>query len=1073
MSESPPSPSPAASGSLKSFWGKLALSRFPTASAPVRFFLLFIPLSALVLATIAVTYHLEVQNEIRVMVADQTTKVQTEKAQIDQALKDGMDDAVILAHNLELVEMPLRPDEAKLRAITKDFINLLLVKKRYSQARFLSWTGQEIIRVDYRDGKAVVTDESQLQDKSDRYYFTEGMKLSKGQVYVTPLDLNVEHKKIEMPFNPTFRMASPVVDAQGRKRGVIVLNYRGKVLFKNIRKLLAGNGRPLLVNEAGWWLMGPKPEDEWGFMLPGRKNKNLPSYYPRLWKEIKKQSRGYFLSRRGMFTFDSISTRGRENNPRNWHLIYYLPPQAVDDLLGIYLHQLAWLAAFLIAGLAVLLLFLVKAHSARLKYRTMVAENESRLRSILNTAADGIITLDHDRIVRSFNPAAERIFGHRRQDVLGKSVDMLYHPSQREAAKSYMEHLLAGQETGLMRTSEAIGLHKDGRSIPLSISASLALLDSGPTMIGMVRDVTARKEAQKRITRSAENQRVLKELMGLALKSGELKDALREALVIIYTTSWLKALPKGGFFLVEDTPEGPHLRLTADRNLGAEIIDLCGKVPFGRCHCGRAAQTRKIQFSRHVDQLHENSFPGISDHGHYNVPIISDDKLLGVLLLYLPAGHQASDDEMLFLESVGKTMASLIERRLALEALADSEARLRAVLENAVEGIVTVSSKGIIESSNQAMEKIFGYSAEELTGSSIGIIQPDDVREKHGEYMRKYLETGRSSIMGRGREVIGLKKDGGEIPLYLSVSEVRQGGRITFTGMLRDITKLKEYEAALTLAKEKAEETSLELLEKQKHLDEDLEAAAGIQQELLPHKLPQLGQIDLDWRFMPSQSIGGDLFNAVPLGKNLLRLYMLDVTGHGVPAAMLTVSVHELLDAKNHHVITISDGGSVKATPPGKVMELLDSEYPLDRFNKSFTINYLLLDLDSGELRYSSAGHPPPLVVRANGSLDKLSEGGTIIGLDGVLPFDEGSTILEPGDKLLLYTDGVAEYANPRDEFFGTDRLEEILIGEHQKPLAEILDRIWEELKAFGEGLRPADDVSMLALSYFGPNPRN
>ena len=113
----------------------------------------------------------------------------------------------------------------------------------------------------------------------------------------------------------------------------------------------------------------------------------------------------------------------------------------------------------------------------------------------------------------------------------------------------------------------------------------------------------------------------------------------------------------------------------------------------------------------------------------------------------------------------------------------------------------------------------------------------------------------------------GVKKDGTVIPLYLSVSEVRQGGRITFTGMLRDITELKKYEAALTLAKERAEATSRELMEKQRRLDEDLEAAAGIQQALLPHNLPHLGSVEMDWRFMPSQSIGGDLFNAIPLGE--------------------------------------------------------------------------------------------------------------------------------------------------------------------------------------------------------------
>ena len=88
-----------------------------------------------------------------------------------------------------------------------------------------------------------------------------------------------------------------------------------------------------------------------------------------------------------------------------------------------------------------------------------------------------------------------------------------------------MERLAAGRRSGLRQTSEAEGLRKDGKVIPISISASLAQLESGPLMIGMVRDITASKKSRQRIARNAENQQVLKELMGLALKSGELTDS--------------------------------------------------------------------------------------------------------------------------------------------------------------------------------------------------------------------------------------------------------------------------------------------------------------------------------------------------------------------------------------------------------------------------------------------------------------------------------------------------------------------------------------------------------------------
>ena len=80
---------------------------------------------------------------------------------------------------------------------------------------------------------------------------------------------------------------------------------------------------------------------------------------------------------------------------------------------------------------------------------------------------------------------------------------------------------------------------------------------------------------------------------------------------------------------------------------------------------------------------------------------------------------------------------------------------------------------------------------------------------------------------------------------------------------------------------------------------------------------------------------------------------------------------------------------------------------------------------------------------------------------------------MAPGDKLLLYTDGVAEYENPRDEFFGSERLEELFALYHRDPIGRILDRIWDGLKEFGEGREPSDDVSMLAFEYTGNTPKN
>ena len=145
------------------------------------------------------------------------------------------------------------------------------------------------------------------------------------------------------------------------------------------------------------------------------------------------------------------------------------------------------------------------------------------------------------------------------------------------------------------------------------------------------------------------------------------------------------------------------------------------------------------------------------------------------------AGRQTSDE-------------MTVRRNLAEAALRDSEERLRAILETAVEGIITIDERGIIESLNPAAEKIFGYQAQEVVGKNVKILMPTPYRDEHDGYLANYLRTGRARIIGIGREVVGLRKDGTVFPMDLSVSEVRLAHKRLFTGFVRDISDRKRLE---------------------------------------------------------------------------------------------------------------------------------------------------------------------------------------------------------------------------------------------------------------------------------------
>jgi len=135
-----------------------------------------------------------------------------------------------------------------------------------------------------------------------------------------------------------------------------------------------------------------------------------------------------------------------------------------------------------------------------------------------------------------------------------------------------------------------------------------------------------------------------------------------------------------------------------------------------------------------------------------------------------------------------------VRRTLAEAALRDSEERLRAILETAVEGIITIDERGIIESLNPAAETIFGYQAREVVGQNVKALMPTPYRDEHDAYLANYLRTGRARIIGIGREVLGLRKDGTVFPMGLSVSEVRLAHRRLFTGFVHDISDRKRLE---------------------------------------------------------------------------------------------------------------------------------------------------------------------------------------------------------------------------------------------------------------------------------------
>ena len=257
-----------------------------------------------------------------------------------------------------------------------------------------------------------------------------------------------------------------------------------------------------------------------------------------------------------------------------------------------------------------------------------------------------------------------------------------------------------------------------------------------------------------------------------------------------------------------------------------------------------------------------------------------------------------------------------------------------------------------------------------------------------------------------------------------------------------------------------------ELLEKQRIIDEDLQVAAGIQQSLLPRKFPQVNDVRFAYKFQPCEAIGGDIFDVFTINERYIGIYILDVSGHGVSSALVTVSVSQMMHP--HSGLILAKGENEEAIlDPAEVLKLLDEEYPIDRFGKYFTMAYLVLDRLKGSLAYSNAAHPRPILIRSGGDLEPLDEGGTIIGFEGVIPFDGGEVQLTFGDKVILYTDGVTEYRREDGELFGDERLFDLLRTSSDLRIDGLVDTVFDTVIDFGGLSKPEDDITIVGFEYW------
>ncbi len=369
---------------------------------------------------------------------------------------------------------------------------------------------------------------------------------------------------------------------------------------------------------------------------------------------------------------------------------------------------------------------------------------------------------------------------------------------------------------------------------------------------------------------------------------------------------------------------------------------------------------------------------------------------------------------------------------------------------------------------NTGFERLTQYASHESLGRNCRFLQGPDTDPAVVAQLREAVAEGRPITV----ELLNYRKDQTTFWNRLSITPIFDAvGALThFVGVQSDISEIKDTQMRLQTTTEELRKVHQKTMRSNQRMKSDLDTAAKIQHALLPTEedLPDDIPVRFAWRFRPCEELAGDILNVSRLDDRHVAVYVLDVCGHGVAAALLSVTVRRFLSARRDSLSLVWDRvpGTNQYTiaRPAHVAQRLNTRFPWNpETAQFFTMFYGVLDCETYEFRYVSAGHPPALYVRRDGATALLGGENLPVGLTKK-EYSDQSVQLHPGDRVFLYSDGLTDVMDSEQRLFGLAGFADAVRTSTATTLDQTLEHVSDATTLWSGGRRLADDFTLLAF---------